>query len=77
MEVVRARGPYTVDGELDLMRRHSVDVVVTKDSGGGMTSAKLTAARLLGLPVVMVDRPPPPDAPAVATIDEALAWLTE
>ncbi len=75
MEVVRARGPYTVGGELDLMRRHAIDVVVTKDSGGDMTSAKLVAARRLGLPVVMVDRPPPSDAPAVATVEEALIWL--
>ena len=76
LEVVLARGPFTVAGELDLMRRHAVDVVVTRDSGGEMTSAKLIAARRLGLPVVMVDRPPPPDAPAVATVEEALAWLT-
>jgi precorrin-6A/cobalt-precorrin-6A reductase len=75
MRVLLARGPYTVDGELELMRRHAIDVVVTKDSGGAMTAAKLTAARRLGLPVVMVDRPPPPDAPAVASVGEAVAWL--
>jgi precorrin-6A/cobalt-precorrin-6A reductase len=75
MRVLLARGPYTVDGELELMRRHAIDVVVTKDSGGEMTVAKLTAARLLGLPVVMVDRPAPPDAPAVSTVEEAVAWL--
>ncbi len=75
MRVLLARGPYTVEGELELMRRHAIDVVVTKDSGGAMTSAKLTAARRLGLPVVMIDRPPPPDAPSVATVEEALAWL--
>jgi precorrin-6A/cobalt-precorrin-6A reductase len=73
--VLLARGPYTVDGELELMRHHAVDVLVTKDSGGEMTAAKLTAARLLGLPVVMVDRPPMPPAPAVATVEEAEAWL--
>ncbi|MFB9834560.1 precorrin-6A/cobalt-precorrin-6A reductase, partial [Actinoallomurus acaciae] len=73
--VVLARGPYTVEGELDLMRRHAVDVLVTKDSGGEMTAAKLTAARLLGLPVVMVDRPPMPEAPAVPTVEAAEAWL--
>jgi precorrin-6A/cobalt-precorrin-6A reductase len=70
-----ARGPFTAGGELTLMRRHAIDVVVTKDSGGDLTSAKLAAARQLGLPVVMVDRPAVPDAPAVATAGEALAWL--
>jgi precorrin-6A/cobalt-precorrin-6A reductase len=73
--VLLARGPYTVEGELELMRRHRVDVLVTKDSGGEMTAAKLTAARLLGLPVVMVDRPPAPEAPTVSTVEAAESWL--
>jgi len=74
--VVLARGPFTVDEELALMREHGVEVVVTKDSGGGMTSAKLTAARILGLPVVLVRRPPAPEGvPHVGTVEEALAWL--
>ena len=73
--VLLARGPYTVEGELELMRRHGIDVVVTKDSGGDLTAAKLTAARLLGLPVVMIDRPPAPEAPTVATVEQAESWL--
>ncbi|MDK3256616.1 cobalt-precorrin-6A reductase [Blastococcus capsensis] len=74
--VVLARGPFTVAEELELMRRHEVEVLVTKDSGGSMTAAKLTAARELGLPVVLVRRPPvPPGIPTVATVDEALAWV--
>jgi precorrin-6A/cobalt-precorrin-6A reductase len=73
--VVLGRGPFTVDGELGLMREHNVDVLVTKDSGGTMTIAKLVAARRLRIPVVMVDRPPAPDAPTVTSADEALTWL--
>lgn len=74
--VVLARGPFTVEEELALMREHGVEVVVTKDSGGGMTAAKLTAARVLGLPVVLVRRPPAPEGvPQVGTVEEALAWL--
>jgi precorrin-6A/cobalt-precorrin-6A reductase len=74
--VVLARGPFSVDDEVALLREHRVDVVVTKDSGGPQTEAKLTAARELGLPVVLVRRPPlPAGVPMVATVDEALTWL--
>ena len=70
------RGPYTVDGEAALMSEHSVDALVTKDSGGAMTTAKLIAARERGIPVIMVDRPPLPDN--VNTVDApaaAVEWL--
>lgn len=70
-----SRGPFTVDGELELLREHHIDVLVTKNSGGPMTAAKLTAARELGLPVVVVQRPPIPAAPSAETVDEAAEWL--
>jgi precorrin-6A/cobalt-precorrin-6A reductase len=74
--VVLARGPFTVEGERALMTAHGVDVVVTKDSGGPMTAAKLTAARELGVPVVLVRRPPLPEGvPVAATVEQAAAWV--
>ena len=74
--VVLERGPFTVEEERALMREHGVDVVVTKDSGSHLTEAKLTAARELGLPVVVVRRPPlPAGVVVVATVEEALAWV--
>ncbi|MFI8230272.1 cobalt-precorrin-6A reductase [Streptomyces sp. NPDC085900] len=75
-EVLLARGPFTVTDELTLLREYLIDVLVTKDSGGQATAAKLTAARRLRLPVVMVARPPLPEGVSVATdVAQVLEWL--
>jgi precorrin-6A/cobalt-precorrin-6A reductase len=69
-------GPADAEAEVALVRRFGVGALVTKDSGGPATQAKLTAARQLGLPVIMVNRPPLPAAVTVApTVDQALAWV--
>jgi precorrin-6A/cobalt-precorrin-6A reductase len=75
--LVQSRGPYRLEDERALLTGHGIRVLVTKDSGGQMTSAKLVAARELGVPVVMVDRPPLPDpsVPTVADPAAALAWV--
>jgi precorrin-6A/cobalt-precorrin-6A reductase len=74
--LVLSRGPYRYDDELSLLREHRIDALVTKNSGGAMTRPKLDAAAALGVPVVMVDRPPlPPGVTTVSTVDEAAAWV--
>jgi precorrin-6A/cobalt-precorrin-6A reductase len=76
MTLLLDRGPYTVESESALLREHGIGLLVTKNSGGPMTAAKLTAARDLGARVVMVARPPlPPGSVVVATVPEALSWL--
>jgi precorrin-6A/cobalt-precorrin-6A reductase len=76
MTLLLGRGPYTPEGESALMREHAVGLLVTKNSGGPMTAAKLRAARELGVRVVVVERPPlPPGSTTAATVDEALAWV--
>ena len=72
-QLVLSRGPYHYDDELALLRDHHIDALVTKNSGGAMTRPKLDAAAALGIPVVMVDRPPLPQGVAtVATVDDAV-----
>ncbi len=77
MSLILDRGPYTVEGESALLRDHGIGLLVTKNSGGSMTAAKLEAARDLGVQVVMIRRPPlPPGSQVVATIPEALNWIS-
>jgi precorrin-6A/cobalt-precorrin-6A reductase len=77
MTLLLDRGPYTVEGESALMREHGVGLLVTKNSGGPMTAAKLAAARDLGVQVVMVRRPPLPAMVAmVSTVGEAVCWVS-
>lgn len=73
--VVVDRGPFDAAGDIALMRDHAIDLVVCKNAGGGGAQAKLVAARTLGLPVVMIDRPriaPCRTASSTATV---LGWL--
>jgi precorrin-6A/cobalt-precorrin-6A reductase len=77
MTLVLDRGPYTVEGESALMRQHGVGLLVTKNSGGPMTAAKLAAARDLGVQVLMVQRPPQPEGSVVvSTVPEAVQWIS-
>jgi precorrin-6A/cobalt-precorrin-6A reductase len=75
--VLLARGPFTVQDEVALLRAHQIDVVVTRDSGGDATAAKLAAARTLGIPVVVIRRPPlPGGVPVVEDSAGAVEWLS-
>jgi precorrin-6A/cobalt-precorrin-6A reductase len=77
MTLLLDRGPYRIEGEAELMRRHGIRLLVTKNSGGSMTAAKLQAAREAGVEVVVVQRPPvPPGSTVVTTVAEALRWVS-
>ncbi|MGP4843126.1 cobalt-precorrin-6A reductase [Marinobacter sp. 1Y8] len=75
--VVVNRGPFTVDGDLALFQQHAIDVVICKNAGGDGAAAKLAAARQLGLPVIMINRPPSPQRQEVHHIDAVLDWLDQ
>ena len=72
---VTARGPFSEADDRALMTAHKIEVVIAKNSGGHAAYGKIAAARALGIDVILVRRPPEPEAPAVETIDDAIAWL--
>ena len=75
-ELLLSRGPYSYDGEAALLREHRIEAMVTKNSGGAMTRAKIDAATDLGIPIVMIDRPElPAGITTVDTVEDAIAWV--
>lgn len=72
---VIGRGPFRETDERTLMRAHAIDAVIAKNSGGTASYGKIAAARALGIEVIMLRRPAPPDVAAVDTVDEIIARL--
>jgi precorrin-6A/cobalt-precorrin-6A reductase len=72
--LIRSRGPYSYASERQILTEHASDVLLTKDSGGAHTVAKLDAAAALGIPVVIIARPENPRLPLLKTVAEAVAW---
>ena len=73
--VVVARGPFDAAGDQALMSEHGITHVVAKNAGGVGAEAKLQAARALGLPIVMIDRPQVPERQILRTAGEVMTWL--
>ncbi len=74
-DVIVSRGPFTLDGELEMMRTRGIQWIVARNSGGDGARAKMDAARLLGLPVIMITRPLLPERQRVERVIDVLQWL--
>jgi precorrin-6A/cobalt-precorrin-6A reductase len=73
---IQARGPFREEDDRALLAAHAIDVVVSKNSGGGAAYGKIAAARALGIAVILLRRPALPEvAAAAASVDDAVAWL--
>lgn len=73
--LISGRGPFTFADEAALLKAHKVEIVVSKNSGGGATYAKIAAARTLGLQVIMIGRPNKPSGVRLADAAAAVVWL--
>ncbi|MEM1342721.1 MAG: cobalt-precorrin-6A reductase [Pseudomonadota bacterium] len=76
-QVVLDRGPFTLAGDLALMRAHGIQRVISKNAGGTAAIAKLEAARELGLPVTMIERPRQPQRTEITRLEDVMAWITQ
>lgn len=74
-EVIVDRGPFDETADRALMERHGIEIVVSKNAGGTGAYAKIAAARALGLPVIMIDRPKPPARREIHDVDAVFDWL--
>ena len=73
--LISGNPPYSLDAERALLAEHDIDTLVSKQSGGLSTEAKITAALDAGVTIVLIRRPPPEPGPQVETVDEAFAWI--
>ncbi|KAM3093062.1 cobalt-precorrin-6A reductase [Phormidesmis sp. 146-35] len=69
------RGPFTLEQERKLIIDYNINLIVSKNSGGNATYAKVIAAREMGIPMIMINRPAMPSVTQVSTVNEALNWL--
>ncbi|MBD2038628.1 cobalt-precorrin-6A reductase [Leptolyngbya sp. FACHB-321] len=74
-ELLLDRGPYTLENEIALLKQHRIEAIVSKNSGGAATYAKVMAARELELPIVMVQRPAMPSGDRVSDVASAVEWV--
>lgn len=76
-EVIIQRGPFRAEDERALLSGREIDCVVSKNSGGSAAYAKIEAARSLGLPMIMIERPPSPPGALARSVEEAMDWIGE
>jgi precorrin-6A/cobalt-precorrin-6A reductase len=74
-DVIVSRGPFTLEGELEMMRARGITRIVARNSGGDGARAKIDAARMLALPVIVISRPELPERQRVESVAEIMAWL--
>ncbi|WP_145662926.1 cobalt-precorrin-6A reductase [Bradyrhizobium stylosanthis] len=74
-DVIVSRGPFTLEGELEMMRTRGINWIVARNSGGDGARAKIDAARILDVPVIMISRPELPERPRIESVTGVMQWL--
>ena len=74
-KILTERGPFSLEDERSLLEKYEIEAMVSKNSGGDATYAKIIAARELGISVVMIQRPSLPEGEQVSDVESAVAWI--
>ena len=74
---LQARGPFSLENELSLLQLHGINLLITKNSGGDSTYAKIEAARKLKIPVLMVARPEINSADQCWKVNQVMDWIVQ
>jgi precorrin-6A/cobalt-precorrin-6A reductase len=74
-KILLDRDPFTLCQERQLLQEHQIDAIVSKNSGGNATYAKIIAARELKIPILMVQRPALPAGEIAPDVEGAIIWL--
>ena len=72
---LQRRGPFTLESELALFQQHRITLLVTKNSGGDSTYAKIEAARKMKIPVLIVERPQLKPSDVCSTVAEVMNFV--
>jgi precorrin-6A/cobalt-precorrin-6A reductase len=74
-EILFDQGPFDVLNETELLKKYNIGAIVSKNSGGNAAYAKVIAAREMGMPIVMIPRPPLPEGDVVPDLERAVDWV--
>ena len=74
--MIYAKGPFQFEEDKEILLNYKINKVIAKNSGGNGARAKIDAARVLKIPVVMIDRPKMPKRVIFTTVEEVLSWIS-
>ncbi len=74
-DLITGHPPLNLAAERQLLAEHRIDTLVCRQSGGKATEAKITAAGVEGIRIVLIQRPNLEPGEITETAEEALHWL--
>lgn len=74
-EVIHDKGPFKYEADKQILLKYNITKIISKNSGGSGSRAKIEAARDLNIPVIMIERPSVSPRSIFNNPDEVLKWI--